>query len=197
MPTTKRTSRAPDGEKAAKGKATDESRFEAFYMEVFRLASALASRTLDEPTAQDIAQEIGVRQWLRYSADPSAFKYPRNIISFVRTAVKNEIRDHLRTLRSTGQREFAFERARGHELREWMDPDLRLHLNSIEDAAAQDLTTQPPRSRETFLCVHEEGLTYEAVGERLGIEPRTARNHLTRANQSIRKATLKYWKADP
>ena len=196
MTTTMATAGAPDGEEVVEERVTDTSRFEAFYMEVFRLARTLANRTVDAPTAEDIAQAIGVREWMRFDANRAAYLYPGDVRSFVEQATKHAITSHFRGMRRRGKRDFRYEAVRQRAQREWMDPEQALHTKAIEEDVVKDLAAQPPRSRETYLYVVEDGLPYKAVAERLQITEKTARNHLSRSMKSIRKATLKYWKDD-
>ena len=54
MPTPKRKTGAPDAEMAVDGRVTDDSRFEAFYKELYGLARTLASQSVDGNTAEEI-----------------------------------------------------------------------------------------------------------------------------------------------
>ena len=181
---------------AVDGRVTDDSRFEAFYKELYGLARTLASQSVDGNTAEEIAQEIGVREWDRFSGNPTAYDYPGHIGTFTRHAVRDSVRAHFRGVRRRAKREFTYEAARLAAQREWMNPAAAVQLADMEATVDEHLAAQPARRREAYLCVHEEGLEYSAAAKRLNISESTVRVQFHRALQSLRDATFKYWKED-
>ena len=175
---------------------TDQSRFDAFYMELFALARTVASRSEDAKTADEVAQEIGVREWNRFRADPAAYRYPENLRTFTVLAVRHYVASYHRGERRRGQREFKYEAARQLAKREWMDPHQAAQLAEMEITADQNLAAQPARRTEAFLGVYEDGQPYSVVAERLNITEVTVRVQYHRALQSLREAMFKYWKED-
>jgi RNA polymerase sigma factor (sigma-70 family) len=60
-----------------------------------------------------------------------------------------------------------------------------LHKESKEliSRAVQRL---PEQQRAVYNLYHEQGFSYEKIAEQMGLSKNTVRNHMARANQSIR-----------
>jgi len=98
-----------------------------------------------------------------------------NVRAFLFTCARNLLVDHLRK-----------QQLRKHEplpLHEAQSPPLENAIIAGEqlERLQQAIEGLPPRCREVFLLARLHGLTYAAIGERLGISSKTAFAHMTQA----------------
>lgn len=135
----------------------------------------LLRRTGSRETAEDLTQET----WLRLAGATAvpAIANPRAYI--FRTAANLAI-DH-------GRRQAVLPVAENGDdiLAATADPapsPERAALSRAELARlAAVIEMLPPRARDVFVLARFDGLTYAEIGARLGISPKTAFSHMTRA----------------
>jgi RNA polymerase sigma-70 factor (ECF subfamily) len=65
-----------------------------------------------------------------------------------------------------------------------------VHGAELKRLAAAAVAGLPPKRREVFRLVREEGLSYKEVAEALGLSPQTVANHMSLALADLR-ATLR------
>lgn len=152
---------------------------ELFDAHRLRVERAIARRTGDPQTAGDLAQDAFLR--LARLPDGEAVQNPAGLLYVVADRIAL---DHCRA-------------ARRQRLREAGPPDDDLPAaGPAADALVERTQTMarlrgaidalPPKTREVFLLYHVEGLPYRAIGERLGISPRTVEYHLRTALEQCR-----------
>ncbi|MBP2302935.1 RNA polymerase sigma factor [Azospirillum picis] len=152
---------------------------ELFDTHRLRVERAIARRTGDPQTAGDLAQDAFLR--LARLPDGEAVQNPAGLLFVVADRIAL---DHCRA--ATRQR-----------LREAGPPDETLPAAGPgADAVIERSQTfarlrgaidaLPPKTRDVFLLYHVEGLRYRAIGERLGISPRTVEYHLRTALEQCR-----------
>lgn len=157
--------------------AAFEHLFRTWYARLARYASAL---TGGSDTAEDVVQDVLVAVWSRRETLPEVGAVP----SYLHRAVRNRALNHLRQQRTRGR---------------WLaaqDPDPALPPVAESaligaDAArrvAVALRALAPRSREVFLLSRDQGLTYPAIAETLGISVKTVETLMSRALRSLREA---------
>lgn len=142
----------------------------------------LLRRTGSRETAEDLTQET----WLRLAgtATVPAIDNPRAYI--FRTAA-NLATDH-------GRRQKVLPMAESGEvlLAAAADPAPSPERAALSRAELARLATVidglPPRARDVFVLARFDGLTYAEIGARLGISPKTAFSHMTRALLLIDRA---------
>lgn len=152
---------------------------ELFDAHRLRVERAIARRTGDPQTAGDLAQDAFLR--LARLPDGEAVQNPAGLLYVVADRIAL---DHCRATRR-------------QRLREVGPPDEELPAAGPgADAVVERNQTMarlrgaidalPPKTREVFLLYHVEGLPYRAIGERLGISPRTVEYHLRTALEQCR-----------
>lgn len=114
---------------------------------------------------------------------------PQSVRSYLYGAVRNRALNAVRDRRT----EAAFrDRVRlalheDHPAAASPSPESELAARDIEHALAESLRQMPPRCREVYTLARENGLTYEEIGETLGIAPKTVEIHMSRALGILRQ----------
>lgn len=144
---------------------------------------AFLSRNLHcQDTAADLVQDT----FLRVARHEN-----RSVIGDIRAylfrCARNLMIDHQRK-----------EQHRRHQTLDQIDPEHEPAGPALENAilatehlerVQQAIQAMPRRSREVFLLSRFEGLTYVAIGERLGISSKTAFGHMVRALELLEEHT--------
>ncbi|WP_372394306.1 sigma-70 family RNA polymerase sigma factor [Azospirillum sp. HJ39] len=152
---------------------------ELFDSHRLRVERVIARRTGDPQSAGDLAQDAFLR--LARLPDGEAVQNPVGLLFVVADRIAL---DHCRA-------------ANRQRLREAGPPDDQLPATDpTADAVMERNETMarlrgaidalPPKTRDVFLLYHVEGLPYRAIGERLGISPRTVEYHLRVALEQCR-----------
>ena len=144
-----------------------------------------AKSLLDQPdqddVAQDLAQEAFVRLWehrTRWAPETP----PRILLlRIVRNLVLNEVR-RLRIARKWVARVQASQR------RYNPTPDDVLQCEQVRQRVRCAVASLPPRRREIFLLIRQQGMTYADVGEVMGISRQTVANQMSAALNTLRDA---------
>jgi len=125
----------------------------------------------DRATAEDLAQEAGVR-WLSAMRSDEVLN-PRALLFHIAT---NLARDHLR--RRVVAENYA---------QSLTDTEVSIGADQVASAreeigiVSKALATLTPRAREVLLLARVEGCTQKEIAGRLGLKAKTVENHLTRA----------------
>lgn len=129
----------------------------------------------DRATAEDIAQEAGMRllHWPGHSEEP--LRQPKALL--FRIAI-NLARDHLRRL--VVRRNAAPELERMASTSGQSADTVAAAREQLE-RVQQAMQRMPARPREVLLLSRVEGLSHGEIAVRLGITPKTVENHLARA----------------
>lgn len=171
----------PDAALLARIRAGDQPAFgELFRVWYPRLADYAASLTGARDAAEDVVQEVFVAVWGRREALPDAGAIP----SYLHRAVRNRALNHLRQQRTRGR---------------WLasqepDPAIPPLAESavigaeMADRVRAALAALAPRTREVFLLSRDQGLTYPAIADTLGISVKTVETLMGRALRALREA---------
>lgn len=137
------------------------------------LKSWLRARLGNTADAADLAQDTFVRVMTARNQLP--IREPRSYLSTIaRTLLIDKVRRRSieqAYLQALAMRPEAVEAA----------PEMRLAIIEMLMAIDSLLDELGPRTREIFLAVQLEGLTYAMVAERFGVSVTTVKNHLVRA----------------
>lgn len=176
-------------ETLARVRAGDRDAFERFFRSWYpRLASYAVTLTGGRDAAEDVAQELFVALWHRRDTLPDLEKLP----AYLHRATRNRCLNHLRQQRTAGN---------------WLsrqDPDPAVPPVAESEMIGQEtaarvraaLANLAPRTREVFLLSRDQGLTYPAIAETLGISIKTVETLMGRALRALREA-LADLRADP
>jgi RNA polymerase sigma-70 factor (ECF subfamily) len=159
--------------------AGDEVAFERLFRDWYPRLAEHAWRLLGErDLAEDAVQEVFVALWRGRDRLPEAGA----LAGYLHRAVRNRALNQLRSRKGEvadpdGQMIIAVE----------PEAHTRLEEQQLAGQHAAALATLPPRTLEVFLLSRDQGLTYAAIGETLGISVNTVETLMGRAIRSLRE----------
>lgn len=170
---------ADDDRELARGAASGDRRAFAMIVERYKgSVFGICRRYLDEPDAQDLAQETFVRAFVhRERFDPE-----RPLKPWLLTIARNLCLDQLRS----------------HERRQRPEPDMSVFADPGDDAErtvsnreqlellARGLEQLPDGQREAVALFHLDGLSYRELSEVLGVPIGTVMTWLHRGRRRLR-----------
>ncbi|MGN6438886.1 MAG: RNA polymerase sigma factor [Agriterribacter sp.] len=159
---------------------SSEQAFRGVYDAYSGAIYAVAMRHLKEAhLAEDIVQTVFLKVW----ESRATLKDIRHFSSWLFTISRNTI---ISTLRKQGSHETYrnYLKTRSEVYAE--SPEAVCIKRDIRCLIEQAVTELSPQQRLAFQLQRDEGLSYDAIGERMGIATNTVRAHLYRANQFIR-----------
>lgn len=132
-------------------------------------------------TAADLTQDAFIRLSEQVGRSRIA-----NFRAYLFSSVRNLLVDHLRREKHRKGEDVDSEQL---ETLGEASPSLEREVIAQQELERmqQVVQTLPQRCREVFLLSRLEGLTYEQIGERLGISPKTAFSHMVRALELIKQ----------
>ena len=163
----------------ARLRAGDEAAFGDFYGHFHARLYRFSLRFLKVPElAEEITQDVFVKVWeMRWQLDAN-----RNVESFLFTVTKNLTLNLLEKA------------SREERLRQ--EIGLHLYKESLIDGSPDDLNSEKrlhevilklPAQRQTVLRLSKfDGMSYEAIGQQLGISKGTVSDHLVKALRFLR-----------
>lgn len=161
----------------------DEAAFSIlFYAFKDKLYSFLLDFTKSPAIAEDMVQNTFLTIW----HDRKKMKEINSLDAYIFRMAKNMAIDHMRKYaRETYPLElFLQDNIAGHGL----DPHHEFINKELSDKIMEAINTLPPQQKKVYLLHHEEGLKHEEIAQLLQLSPSTIRNHLMRANSSLRSA---------
>lgn len=158
-----------------------ETAFRLIYNSYWKTVYRTAERYLrDQSLAQDVVQEVFVAFWDKRAS----FDHIENLESYLVVMTQHYTYRQLR--------KWAKE-SRNHEayLSESPTPSHNdsedvLLSKQYEELLTKAIDSLPPQQKQVFLLSREEGLSHEAIAERLQISQGTVKNHMVRALSTIR-----------
>ncbi len=163
-------------------RAGDDAAFERFFRAWYPGLADYALRILGAPDlAEDAVQEVMVEVWKRREALPDAASLPAWLHRSVRNRALNQLRFRQRVAGGDP------EDLPGQQIAP--AAPRRLLKAELATALGQAIGDLPPRTREIFILSREQGLTYPAIAETLGISVKTVETLMGRALAALR-ATL-------
>jgi RNA polymerase sigma-70 factor (ECF subfamily) len=159
--------------------AGDEAAFQRLFREWYPRLADHAWRLLGErDTAEDAVQEVFVALWRGRARLPDSGA----LAGYLHRAVRNRALNQLRARKGEvadpdGQMLPAVE----------PDAPRRLEEQQLAAQLVAALATLPPRTREVFLLSRDQGLTYAAIAETLGISVKTVETLMGRAIRALRE----------
>ncbi len=165
----------------ARVRAGDRDAFEQLFRSWYgRLASYAATLTGGRDAAEDVVQELFVALWARRDTLPDLDA----LAAYLHRATRNRCLNQLRRQRTAGH---------------WLsrqDADPAVPPVAEDDIIGQEtaeriqaaLAGLAPRTREVFLLSRDQGLTYPAIAETLGISVKTVETLMSRALRALRES---------
>lgn len=137
----------------------------------------------DAGDPEDQVQEVLARLWARRQS----LKDEGSLKALLYTMVRNRCLDDLRRRARRDQLEGQLPSPTPART-PWED----VHGAELQRAAAAAVSRLPPRRREVFRLVREEGLSYQEVAVVLELSPQTVANHMSLALADLRTALKPY-----
>jgi RNA polymerase sigma-70 factor (ECF subfamily) len=162
----------------------DTAAFEA----LFRThAPDLANFALSYVGSPDAAEEIVHALFCWIWDHRHALQTPRSVRAYLFTAVRNRSRNFIRDERTRGEFLARLDAGdRSAVIGTTPATDSRVVAHDLEVAIAAAIGELPPRCREAFTLVREQGLSYADAATVLGIAPKTVEVHMSRALKLLR-----------
>jgi RNA polymerase sigma factor (sigma-70 family) len=142
--------------------------FESVYPELQRIGMRYAAKVVGGEAAKELVHDIGLRMVEIYRDANDVFRPPVKWEAYIERAIRNRVRDFLAAQNTRLPRERDFEEARGASVRDWMDPERTVRTQQVDVDYAWTLYDMGKETREIYLRVREDELTYEAVAAERG-----------------------------
>jgi RNA polymerase sigma-70 factor (family 1) len=154
--------------------------FDLLYNKYWKLVYNTAFKRLnDSDRAQDVAQDVFVQLWIRGSKAPI-----HNLPAYLMVAARNGVfkqmekeAKYLSVPNGADDLESAFDRA-----------DANMLHGEFLQMLATIINTLPPQQRIIFDLRFNEGLSSQKIADQLQISPKTVRNQMGRALNTLRKS---------
>jgi RNA polymerase sigma factor (sigma-70 family) len=164
------------------------ARFDPLCRRAMDLAYRLTVQAVGHHTAEDIGQDVAWALWNHVLKNPGFLDDPAAVDAWVATVARRAaINDAVaQNRRDARQLEFA----EGMERLRWraMHPEFAALSQERRDTLDAALRRMPPRRREVFLAVREEGMSHAQAGARFGIRPETVHRHVSQVLADLRDA---------
>ena len=154
--------------------------YEEFFKENFQSVSLVAYRYIgDSAVVEDIVQESFISIWEKQL---KIYRDPQDLKKYLFVTVRNRAISYLRKLKiKQVDLEFSFEIKQEEENKElYPQEELSIRISG----AVQQL---PPKCKEIFLLAYIEGMTYNAIAEKLSVSKNTIKTQMGIAYQILRR----------
>ena len=171
----------------------DVNAFEPLVTAYEKNAYQLALRMLGSAEdAQDVTQEA----FLKAYRSLDSFRLDSRFSVWLYRIVSNLCLDLLRKRQRRPERSLTVEDEDGEEAQrdvpdESFSPEALLERKLTREAVRRGLDELPPEQRQILLLRELEGLSYEEIGEALGLEPGTVKSRIFRARKRLCAFLLK------
>lgn len=163
----------------------DETAFEAIFHTYYNPLCLFAERWLDSSAlAEELVGDVLGALW----EQRAALRIHTTLPGFLYTAVRNRAIAVLRHDRVVARQHTLVEAGDGCPGmgQRTPEPDAVLANTRLREAIDATLAELPERAREAFLLQRSHGLTYEEIGEAMGIATSTVEKHMMRAIRVLR-----------
>lgn len=130
--------------------------------------------------AQDVVQDVFLKLWFeRASIDAS-----KPLEAWLYTVAKNNILNKLRKIANDWK---AIDQFSTHSLQKENTSENKIIEDEYKKSLDLALSSLSDQQKTVFILSRYEKLTYQEIGQKMGISPLTVKTHLSRALYSIRK----------
>jgi RNA polymerase sigma-70 factor (ECF subfamily) len=148
-------------------------------------ARAIAKRLVKgRQRADDIAQDVALDFLRRIRA--GAELRPGRLDAYVATIVMRRRNDTRLRRRRAEVRDWTFLSEISASRRAWMNPEVQWEARELEALYRRTLDSLPPRCRQAFVAVREDGQSYAEAARSLGCSVKMIAKHVTRAQRVFR-----------
>lgn len=156
-------------------------------LEIERLAHAHARRRLAADEADDVAHDVVLAVLERLRAGLTSMTRG-DLRRLVLSIARRRMVDRLRRRKTGSMRDAAYLQQRERECGAWMSPETRLEADELESFYRRTLARVSADCRRAYLLVREEGLTYRAAGELLGLSVNRVGRAVAAVQREFRRA---------
>ncbi|MBS1662867.1 MAG: RNA polymerase sigma-70 factor [Bacteroidetes bacterium] len=132
-----------------------------------------------EVLAEEITQEIFIKIWKTRERLPSIDQPEAYIFTIAARHTLDQIKKKLNENRMLQRLSTTLYPVHN-------DPEEMLLFKDKEALVQQAVDQLTPQQKAVYTLSRQQGLSYEEIGQKLGISPNTVRNHLVKALQSMR-----------
>jgi RNA polymerase sigma-70 factor, ECF subfamily len=172
-----------------------ESAYETLIARFEQPVYNIVSRLMDDPTdAADVVQEV----FLKVFRNIASFRQDASLKTWIYRIAVNEARNHRRWFSRHRRREVGLEsdagscRENARSFEDWIPDPGRSPYDVALDREAQILMEEAligvnPKFRAALILREMEGLSYEEIGDILGISLGTVKSRILRGRDALRK----------
>ncbi len=160
-------------------------RHEALFKAYFKPLVVYGTRLIkDQPTAEDIVQEIFAKVWKKRSE----IEFGDKMVSYLFGAVKNACLNNARHLKVVRKYEFEFD----YQKTIIENPHHYLMLQEIEQKIDATLDAMPDKTRDIFVMSRYEQKKNKEIADVLNISIKTVEAHMTKVLAALRRNLQQY-----
>lgn len=132
-----------------------------------------------QANAEEILQDVFMKVWQKRETLDTSLSFK----SYLYTIARNKCFDFLEKAANNSKlRETLFYQSQ----KSFVPADLKLIESDFEKIKEQAYNTLPDKRREIFVLSRENGMTYDEIGEQLGISTSTVKTQMSKALESMR-----------
>ena len=175
-----------DDKPAFASSSRDPAAFETFFRTHYPALCDFVDSYVHSPeTARDLVQDVFLKLWQRHdSTNP-----PPLTAAYLYTAARNRALQHIRHGRVVTR---FLSRVAPEAVRQAAAADEEVRAREVAQAIDDAIGALPTRCREVFLLSREQGLSYHAIAQVLGISVKTVETQMWRALKSLRERLAPY-----
>jgi RNA polymerase sigma-70 factor (family 1) len=121
--------------------------------------------------AQEVTQDVFLKVWAKRAGLPQVDNFPGYLFIITRNEIVNALRKKGREPAAPSE---------GLEENLWI-PDQQLQFKESYQLLLSGIEALPPARKNVFKLSRLEGLSYEEIGERLGISRNSVKDHIVRS----------------
>ena len=132
-----------------------------------------------QANAEEILQDVFMKVWQKRETLDTSLSFK----SYLYTIARNKCFDFLEKAANNSKlRETLFYQSQ----KSFVPADLKLIESDFEKIKEEAYNTLPSKRREIFVLSRENGMTYDEIGEQLGISTSTVKTQMSKALESMR-----------
>ena len=167
----------------------DEKSYNEFYNLYYYVLVRYSNRIIN---AVDVAEDIVTEFLIRFFKNKETAINILNVESYLFQSIKNESIKYIQRNKFSDfdDRYFSLESLD-------LNPHQQLVFDELQQLLKNAIDQLPPKMKEVFLLIREEGLSYKEISAQLGISVKTIENHMTRAIAQLRVIIENYYQNKP
>jgi RNA polymerase sigma factor (sigma-70 family) len=162
---------------------------EAFLIAVSAVARPYARLLTSRDDAFDIAQDVVLDCLTNLCDGGCPFDVMANV-GLIKTMVLRRLLMLLRANDRRATRDAQHELERTDSTHIWMQPDLGVEAQELEDVLEKTIASLPRMCRRVYVMVRDDGASYQIVANVLGVSRASVNAHMVSAQRRLRVALI-------